>query len=63
MVLKEQTSLISRRLDNLLDIFAPDPEIAHRTELIELRQQNKELTISLYVLAGLFFLMILANRR
>jgi hypothetical protein len=62
-VLTEQTSLIARRLDNLMNIFLPDPEVAHRTELVELRQKNKELEISLYVLGALFFLMLLANRR
>lgn len=54
---------LNQRLDNVLAVILPDPKELERMELHELRRENKELKISMYVLCGLFFLMFLAARR
>ncbi len=54
---------LNERLDNVLSVIMPDPREIERIELTELRRENKELKISMYVLCGLFFLLFLSARR
>jgi len=52
-------------MDDVLELLMP-PEIVRRDVSVadynELTRENKELKISLYIMAGLFFLMLLARR-
>lgn len=58
----EQVVALNRRLDDVLEMMLPNPERQLRDTLAELEHENKNLTISLYIMAGLFFLMLLARR-
>lgn len=50
-------------MDDVLALILPDPAEVEKLELQELRRENQELKISLYVIAGLFFLLFLGMRR
>lgn len=59
----QQVLALSRRLDDVLEVLLPDPERELCITLTDLERENKELKISLYVMAGLFFLLFLGMRR
>lgn len=59
----QQMLILNRRMDDVLSLILPDPAEMEKIELEELRRENKELKISLYVVAGLFFLLFMAARR
>jgi|SRR5882672_641607 len=65
LTVRDNLLALHRRMDDVLELLMP-PEIVRRDVSVadynELTRENKELKISLYIMAGLFFLMLLARR-